>query len=378
MATSATSVVQRVVTSSAVSAPCQSAAAAASARSAPSRCHLRFSGCHVSCSSRLSSPRSYPSSMLLSSPACRCAVAVNNVCSRTPVSPSLRPLTPRGTDISVKIGGDKIAVSSSSSSSSAFSPSVHRILPPASSACCVRRRLSPAAAFFAVGAVGRGAAQSRGACGATESAPFLGGGGSNLRHQCPNVLSPPRVRGRGRGSPARASADDTRKPTGFPPMQSKPQWFWRVLAVAPYIIPVSELWLSAEGAYLLNPLLEVLEDAFLPILLWYHGQRFLPLITFFALFLGVVRNQQFWPHFVRYHTLNSVLMEIIIMVATYLVKLLPASIAENVMIVPWVSLIFTLWITITVFYSIACAIKGMYSDIPFISDAVYMQIPVDV
>ncbi|KAJ4701996.1 Protein TIC 20-I, chloroplastic-like protein [Melia azedarach] len=172
------------------------------------------------------------------------------------------------------------------------------------------------------------------------STPLLSGDQGSLSHTIPSLPQ----RHRFRLSP-QASKEAS---TGFrfPPMTKKPRWWWRTLACLPYLMPLHETWMYAETAYHLHPFLEDFEFLTYPFLeilgkfpIWFL------MAYFFVAYLGVVRRKE-WPHFFRFHVVVGMLLEILLQVVGTVSRWLPNGLY---------------W--------------GMYADIPFISDAAYIQIP---
>lgn len=201
------------------------------------------------------------------------------------------------------------------------------------------------------------------------STPFFTGEYGSFRIHLPTI-----VRHNGRIVSPRA-ADDVPTYKGYPPMTAKPKWWWRTLACLPYLMPLHETWLNAETAYNIHPFLEEIEELTYP----FFGALFrLPewffYAYFFAAYLGIVRNNK-WPHFFRFHTITAMLLEITLSInGTVYDKFLPKGIF-------WGKFGMHYWLAVafaflfTVIQCMQCALKGTYADVPFISDAAYMQIP---
>ncbi|KAL5718424.1 Protein TIC 20-I [Ranunculus cassubicifolius] len=162
----------------------------------------------------------------------------------------------------------------------------------------------------------------------------------------------------------------------FPPMETKPKWYWRMLACLPYLMPLHETWMYAETAYHLHPFLEDFEFLTYPFL---EAIGRLPswflMAYFFAAYLGVVRKKE-WPHFFRFHVVMGMLLEIALQVIGTVSRWMPQA-------VYWGKVGMHFWTAIsfaylfTVLECIRCALAGMYADIPFVCDAAYIQIPYD-
>ena len=96
-------------------------------------------------------------------------------------------------------------------------------------------------------------------------------------------------------------------------------------------------------------------------------ERSLPfggLLFFLILFAGVVRNPNV-PYFVRYNACQALLLDIALIIITYLLRIMP--VAELGVIV----FVFTLCIFL---FSIFQCINGVEPEIPLISKSVRMQI----
>eukprot|EP00850_Spirogloea_muscicola_P005512 SM000025S08407 [mRNA] locus=s25:625063:626779:+ [translate_table: standard] len=157
-------------------------------------------------------------------------------------------------------------------------------------------------------------------------------------------------------------------------MQTKPKFYWRIIALIPYLLPLSEAWMYSETAYSLHPLLENYEFLTYPFLqlLGSLPQWFL-LAYFFGAYLGVVRNNR-WPHFLRFHVVTAMLLEIIVQVTGTVNDWVPRAVYWGLLGAHW-------WLAVSfafifvVLECMICALRGMYADVPFLSDASYMQIP---
>ncbi len=147
----------------------------------------------------------------------------------------------------------------------------------------------------------------------------------------------------------------------------------RIFACLPYLLPIIEVFVF--GKYLMSqfPPLQLVFLPLLPLLRIYYGVRYAGLIIFFALFIGVVRNEKI-SHFVRFNTMQAILLDIVIFLFSILTDVIGLVPAGNFAIETLSTTIF-LGILGTVVYSVAQSLMGRYAEIPAISDAVYMQLP---
>ena len=120
------------------------------------------------------------------------------------------------------------------------------------------------------------------------------------------------------------------------------------------------------GYYLLYKFsfLKVLLYLTFPVAIIERSLPFGGLLFFLILFAGVVRNPNV-PYFVRYNACQALLLDIALIIITYLLRILP--VAEFGLIV------FVLTLCIFLFSFFQC-INGVEPEIPFISKSVRMQI----
>jgi len=146
----------------------------------------------------------------------------------------------------------------------------------------------------------------------------------------------------------------------------------RIFACLPYLLPLIEVFVFGRFLFTQFPPLQLLFLPLTPLLTIYYGVRYAGLIIFFALWLLVVRNEKI-SHFIRFNTMQAILLDIIIFlfsILTDVVGLVPSS---GFAIQTLYTTIF-LGIVVAVAYSVIQSLLGRYAEIPAISDAVYMQV----
>jgi len=104
----------------------------------------------------------------------------------------------------------------------------------------------------------------------------------------------------------------------------------------------------------------------------YYSNQFTPFFVFFALFLAVVRNEKL-PHFLRFNAMQSILLDICIMLGGLIIQYMPFEMAYS-----WIGGLANNLVFVTgagaVFYCFFYTLQGKYADIPTVSEAVYIQI----
>jgi uncharacterized membrane protein len=149
----------------------------------------------------------------------------------------------------------------------------------------------------------------------------------------------------------------------------------RILASLPYLLPLTSS-IGFSGAVLqeIPSLGAVLGPLILPVLIVY---RAVPLglgslVIFFALFLLVVRNEKV-PHFIRFNTMQALLVDILIYLFGLLLPILGNIDSSNLVVIALASTIF-LGVLAIVIFSTVQSLRGLYAEIPTISEAAYSQV----
>jgi ABC-type dipeptide/oligopeptide/nickel transport system permease component len=109
------------------------------------------------------------------------------------------------------------------------------------------------------------------------------------------------------------------------------------------------------------------------------GFRILAIALFIGLYSGVVRNEKF-RHFLRFNTMQALLLTIVVYLFELLTSLLgivsPLSPVElSQPISPLMILVNALFLAIFAasFYSIFRSARGLYAEMPIVSEAAYVQ-----
>lgn len=156
----------------------------------------------------------------------------------------------------------------------------------------------------------------------------------------------------------------------------------RIFAALPYILPLLEVYIFGLFLFALFPSLQAIYLPLTPFLLLYGAiATVIPypsLVIFFALFFLVVRNERI-KHFIRFHTMQALLVSIFISILSAILEVLgfvqrgvntqlPGSWFWGILS----SAIFLATFAVAI-YSIIQAFRGLYAEIPMISEAAYSQ-----
>jgi uncharacterized membrane protein len=147
----------------------------------------------------------------------------------------------------------------------------------------------------------------------------------------------------------------------------------RILACLPYLLPLLEVTARFSGPLLTQfPFLKAFFIPLLPLLQIYGGIPFAPLIAFVLLIFLVVRNTNI-AHFIRFNTMQAILLDIALFLSSLLVQFLIAPIGNQLLMETLQNTIF-LGVVAAVVFSVVQSLRGLYAEIPTISDAAYLQV----
>ena len=98
----------------------------------------------------------------------------------------------------------------------------------------------------------------------------------------------------------------------------------------------------------------------------------MPIILFFFMFLAIIKNKRL-HHFLRFNAMQAMMLDIMVMLPTVANNYIPGEvfwtpIGQGIVMISFMTMF------VALFYSIVNAMAGVYPDIPFVSEAVYMQV----
>jgi hypothetical protein len=149
--------------------------------------------------------------------------------------------------------------------------------------------------------------------------------------------------------------------------------FWqRLLALLPYLLPWSDALPFGRSLYSLFPVLQWLSLPALPVAVLQQAVPFGGFILFLVLFLAVVRNPQV-PGYIRFNTLQAILLDIVLVVLSLAFNLVLAPLGDNIAVRTLANAVY-LGVLLLVLFSLLQCLRGKEADIPALSDAVRMQL----
>lgn len=145
----------------------------------------------------------------------------------------------------------------------------------------------------------------------------------------------------------------------------------KIFACLPYLLPLLDGLVYGRYLFQQFPPLQLILVPLGPLLQIYRGIPFFGMIVFFALYLLVVRNDNI-SHFIRFNTMQAILLDIILVLCGLILSILGGSLGGFIM--ETLSNMIFLGILASFIYAVVQSVMGRYAEIPTISDAVYMQV----
>jgi uncharacterized membrane protein len=146
----------------------------------------------------------------------------------------------------------------------------------------------------------------------------------------------------------------------------------RIFSCLPYLLPLLHSLVFAESFFNVFPALQFLFLPLAPIMMLYGAIPFANLAVFLALFFLVVRNEKV-PHFIRFNTMQALLVDILLVLAKLILPFFSQIGGLGILVTALSSTVF-LGVFAIFIYSIVQSLRGVYAEIPTISDAVYSQV----
>ncbi|MDJ0690482.1 MAG: hypothetical protein QNJ41_18475 [Xenococcaceae cyanobacterium MO_188.B32] len=146
----------------------------------------------------------------------------------------------------------------------------------------------------------------------------------------------------------------------------------RIFAALVYLLPLMEVYQFSRPLFGVIPALNIIYVPFQPLMQLYYGFPFAGIIIFFALFLGVVRNERI-KHFVRFNAMQAILIDIILVLCGLVARYVLGGIGFALITDTFFNVVFLATLSACL-YAIVQSILGKYAEIPTISQAAYSQV----
>lgn len=148
----------------------------------------------------------------------------------------------------------------------------------------------------------------------------------------------------------------------------------RVLAAVPYLLPFLDGARYARYLYQQYPFTRPLLDPLIPLVQTYNAVPFAGFAVFFALYLGVIRNQNL-DRYVRFNAMQAVILDILMILPSLFERLLaPRDPISYQLTVILYNTVFLYLLACFVFGVVSCLL-GKTPRLPLVADAADAQVP---
>ena len=146
----------------------------------------------------------------------------------------------------------------------------------------------------------------------------------------------------------------------------------RIFAALVYLLPLMEVYQFSQPLLRVIPFFNIIYVPLQPLMQLYYGFPFAGIIIFFALFLGVVRNERI-SHFVRFNAMQAILIDILLVLCGLVARYVLGGINFSLITDTFFNVIFLATLAACL-YAIVQSVLGKYAEIPTISQAAYSQV----
>ena len=146
----------------------------------------------------------------------------------------------------------------------------------------------------------------------------------------------------------------------------------KILGVILYMIPWSDSLIFGSHLFIKYPFTQIIQLPAIPIILIERSIPFGNLLLFLAIFFGLVRNSKV-SYFLRFNALQSLLINIGIIIASFIVEIIFSPFANSLIIRTFSSSLL-IGIFSMIVYSVWSCTQGNEPNLPGISQAAKMQL----
>ena len=146
----------------------------------------------------------------------------------------------------------------------------------------------------------------------------------------------------------------------------------RIICLIIYILPWSDTLIFGKYLFSQFPTLSLLSLPAIPLKILEQSIPFGGFIIFLGLYIFIIRSEKM-PYFIRFNSMQSILLKIILTLLSYALGVIIAPINNDFININVSNTIFIL-ATGVILYCMSACIQGKEAEIPGISNAAKMQI----
>ena len=146
----------------------------------------------------------------------------------------------------------------------------------------------------------------------------------------------------------------------------------KILGILLYMIPWADSLRFGSNLFIKYPFTQIIQLPAIPIILIERSIPLGNLLLFLAIFIGIVRNNKI-SYFLRFNALQSLLINIGVIILSYIFEILFSSFDDSLIIRTLSSTLLIGLFSMIIFCVWSCT-QGKEPDLPWISQATKMQL----
>ncbi len=146
----------------------------------------------------------------------------------------------------------------------------------------------------------------------------------------------------------------------------------KILGILLYMIPWSDCLIFGNHLYIKYPFTQIIQVPAIPIIFIERSIPFGNLLLFFAIFIGLVRNNKV-SYFLRFNALQSLLINIGIIIISFIFEIIFSPFSNSLIIRTFSSTLLISLFSVIIYCVWSCT-QGDEPNLPGISQATKMQL----
>ncbi|KXZ50442.1 hypothetical protein GPECTOR_16g616 [Gonium pectorale] len=149
----------------------------------------------------------------------------------------------------------------------------------------------------------------------------------------------------------------------------------RIIAALPFLLPLLDGLPYAKFIMMQYPFVARAFAPVAPLMYIYHAFPFAPFLVFLAIYNGIVNNTSL-PRFVRYHAMQAVLLDVLLIIPQVILNDLWKAPTDEVGLQAYILAYNTLFLftAICAAYGMGSSLVGQTARLPLVAEAADMQV----
>ncbi|KAG8380325.1 hypothetical protein BUALT_Bualt06G0003900 [Buddleja alternifolia] len=148
----------------------------------------------------------------------------------------------------------------------------------------------------------------------------------------------------------------------------------RLISATSYFLPFFNGLQYGRFLFMKYPILAAPFEPLIPLLSLYHSIPYASFVTFFALYLGIVRNPSF-SRYARFNALQALVLDVLLVVPVLLQRIFtPGRSGIGLKVTAWAHSGLFMFVVACFVYGLVASVLGKTPYLPFVADAAGRQL----